>query len=125
MRAVAERLDGRRPAAAQRHGGAPGVDGPVVAVQQLVRSDFVATVRDALTATSTPASSLTGKDWSPAFHFAEEAPVQNQRKETTLPSKDALPSYALNWSGAGGAATRNSSASWSAAGPSADRSSVA
>ncbi len=49
---------------------------------------------------STPLRSPTGNVLSPAFHFADDAPVQNQRKDTDLPSKDALPSYALNWSGA-------------------------
>ncbi len=55
---------------------------------------------------STPLSSPTGKLWSPAFHFAEDAPVQDQRNCTDVPSKDAFPSYALNCSGASGAATR-------------------
>lgn len=58
---------------------------------------------------STPHSSDTGKLWSPAFHFADDAPVQNQRKRTVRPSKDALPSYALNDSGTSGASTRNRS----------------
>src|SRR5690606_18652897 len=52
---------------------------------------------------STPVNSPTGKRWSPAFHLAEDAPVQNQRKETALPSNDARPSYALKRSGAAGA----------------------
>lgn len=59
---------------------------------------------------STPVSSDTGKLWSPAFHFAEDAPVQNHRKCTVRPSKDAFPSYALNCNGTSGAGTRNRSA---------------
>lgn len=59
---------------------------------------------------STPLSSATGKLWSPAFHFADEAPVQNHRKFTVFPSKDAFASYALNCRGATGASTRYRSA---------------
>lgn len=55
---------------------------------------------------STPLRSATGKLWSPAFHLAEEAPVQNHRKDTDLPSKDAFPSYALNCNGPSGGLTR-------------------
>ncbi len=59
---------------------------------------------------STPFSSPTGKFWSPAFHFADDAPVQNHRKLTVRPSNEALPSYALNDSGPFGGSTRNRSA---------------
>src|SRR5690606_32669438 len=72
---------------------------------------------------STPLSSPTGKRWSPAFHFADEAPVQNHRKETAEPSNEAFPSYALKLSGGLGASTR-----WRSAGPdsvSAERNSSA
>ncbi|CAM5727145.1 hypothetical protein SANTM175S_09272 [Streptomyces antimycoticus] len=65
---------------------------------------------------STPVSSSIRKCGSPTFHFSEEAPVQNQRKEIALPSKDALPSYALKDSGAGGTVTRCASAGTSASG---------
>lgn len=71
---------------------------PQIAVQQLGERQ------------STPLRSATGKCWSPAFHLAVEAPVQNQRKDTVRPSNAALASYALNDCGPVGAATRKRSA---------------
>ena len=40
---------------------------------------------------STPVSSDTGKLWSPAFHFADDAPVQNHRKRTVRAVEGRLP----------------------------------
>ena len=53
-----------------------------------------------------------GRGFSRAVDLPAAA-VENQRKETVSPSKETLPSYALNCSGGGGAATR-----WRSAGSS-------